>query len=84
MTQTQMKKVRIHVKGKLRNSVHKYFSHKKAKKYGVHMHQISYKANDHAELLLEGDRADLWELVNWHKRGPILCSVSEVDIEFID
>lgn len=84
MRDNDTKKVKLKVKGKMRNGIHKYFAHRKARKHGLIVHDMNYSGNEHIDIFMEGSRSDVWAMVNWHKRGPILCSVTEVDVEFID
>lgn len=78
------KKLRIKIKGRFSDAVYGFFARMKARRHGVLTKSITYHANDTIEVVLEGERTDLWKVLNWNKRGPVFCAVEEVSFKFIE
>lgn len=75
-------KVNIRVKGNLRTLTYKLHALIKASNLGLKTHKLIKHTPRHIELEFEGDRAKLWKIVKWAKRGAILSVVEEVMFSF--
>lgn len=78
------KKLKLSIFGKLNKTTHKHFTKSRTKRLKLKLHSLEYEDDDHAELLIEGKKKHLWELVHYSKTGPIFCDVDIVIFQFLD
>lgn len=76
-------RLKMHIKGNLSGSIYNVFHKYHARRHGVKTHSIMYHSNGHIEMDLEGNKKALWALVNKNRRGPVFCTVEELQIQFI-
>ncbi len=86
---TAKAKLKINTRGKIRKHMYTPFLLRKAKKHGIETHEITHHKKeqdmDHVEVIMVGEKNDLWEIVHWHRKNkPKLCNVEEILIQFVD
>lgn len=82
-----VKKLKMNIKGDVhgyRGHLYKWFSDKKIVEHNVKKSSVETVSNGHIEVTLEGEKERLWEILHWHKKGPLFCTVKEVRFQFSD
>lgn len=79
-----VKKLKLNIKGNIRNYLSKLFLKRKLHKMGVAVHDITDHSMNHVEVVVSGEKHRLWDVVNLTKTQEIFFSLNEVVFEFAD
>lgn len=79
----KVQKLKMHIHGDVKSYIFEFHHALTALKHGVKTHEVTYHANNHVEVIVEGERAALWKVVNSNRRGPAFCNVTELTVQFI-
>ncbi len=77
-------KLYIQIKGKVQNFLYPLMTYFKAATLGLKTHTLYTNQTGVVELVVEGDKAQLWKLVNWSKNGFIFLLVEEILFKFVE
>jgi len=80
-----MTKSRIHifVTGRVQGVFFRYSTQKEAEKIGV-FGWVRNLSDGRVEILAEGDKDKLEELLEWSKKGPATAKVEKTEFEWLD
>lgn len=68
--------------GVLQNLAYKLHALVKAKKLGLKTHKMGTSENGQVEILVEGEKTKLWEMIKWSKNGNFFARIKEVTFQF--
>lgn len=80
----KQKKLKLNMKGRFQMFWNKLFLKAKMKHFGVDIHNIKEHNWDHVEIVLYGNKTDLWNVVKWTRNQDIFYILNEVAFEFTD
>lgn len=80
----QSKQLKLNIKGSLKNLIAKWTMHRRLKQMGVDVKDIKHLDPNQIEILVSGERSNLWQVVNWSKKSDAFVFLNEVVFEFVD
>lgn len=78
------KKLNLNIKGSFKMFWNRYFLKRNIQKLGVDLHDIKDHSKNHVELVLTGDKDNLWNVVKWTRNQNLFFVLNEVLFEFTD
>ncbi len=76
--------LKLNIKGSIRNFIARWNTHRKLKSLGVDVKNIQDLDANQVEILVSGERIDLWRVVNWSKKNDVFMFLNEVVFEFVE
>ena len=81
---TDSKKLKLNIKGSFIKFWNEYFLPRTMKNMGVELHGIQKHSPSHVEILVEGKKDNLWNVIRWSKKNDLFFNLDEVIFEFVD
>ena len=78
------KKLILNIKGRFKMFWNRYFLKRNIQKMGVDLYDIKDHSNDHVEIVVSGEKDNLWNVVKWTKNQNLFFVLNEVLFEFTD
>jgi len=78
------KKLKLNIKGKFKMFWNQYFLKRNIQKLGVSLQDVKDHASDHVEIVVSGEKDNLWNVVKWTKNQNLFFVLNEVLFEFTD
>jgi hypothetical protein len=82
--QKDYKQLKLQIKGNFKKFWAKLFLRKRIKSMGVEVQDIKDLSSEHVEIVVSGNKEQLWEVINWSKGQDIFLVLNEVIFEFVD
>lgn len=80
----KQQKLHLNIKGNLRNSLYPILTRLKAKTLGLQTRSVKEVSNTHVHVIVEGESAKLWKMVDWSKKGYVFLLLQEIQFSFVD
>ena len=78
------KQLKLNIKGTLFKFWNKMFLKHKIRRMGVEVHDIKHTSMASTEIVVSGDKKNLWDVINWSKGTDLFFILDEVVFEFSD
>ena len=78
------KQLKLNIKGTLSKFWNKLFLKYKIKQMGVEVHDIKHISIDNVEIVVSGEKQNLWNVITWSKGQDMFFILNEVVFEFSD
>ena len=79
-----IKKLKLNIKGSIRNYLTKWFLRRKINNMGLKIHDLKDLSNTQVELVVSGEKDKLWDVVKLSKTQDVFIFLNEVIFEFAD
>lgn len=78
------KQLKLNMRGSVKNLIAMWTLRRKLKAMGVDVRDIKGLTWNQVEILVSGDKPNLWQVVNWSKRSEVFMFLNEIVFEFVD
>ena len=79
----QNRKLHLNIEGTRSILLH-FWATRKASKLGLKTHSVSYLKEGDIELVLEGEKDKLWNMISIAKKGPLFRRLKNISFHFTD
>ena len=79
----QNRKLHLHIEG-MKGIILHFWATRKASKLGLKTHSVSYLKEGNIELVLEGEKDKLWNMISITKKGLLFRRLKNISFHFTD
>lgn len=80
----ESKQLKLNIKGTILKFWNTLYLKHKIKKMGVEVHNLKHVSYDNVEIVVSGQKQNLWDVINWSKGQDLFFILDEVVFEFSD
>ena len=81
---TEQTQLKLNIKGKVKKFWNTLFLKNKMNSLGVEVQNIKDVSLNHVEIVVSGEKSNLWDVVKWSKSGEVFFILNEVVFEFAE